>query len=79
MNPVHGTTRGVPDAVRPRRTTSHGCVGVLAVVLVASLAINVETTIVNAVLPTLNTDPTWLNLVHTVGADFAERSAEIVG
>ena len=54
-------------------------VGVLAVVLVASLAINVETTIVNAVLPTLNTDPTWLNLVHTVGADFAERSAEIVG
>jgi len=49
------------------------------VVLVASLAINVETTIVNAVLPTLNTDPTWLNLVHTVGADFAERSAEIVG
>lgn len=44
--PVTGGTHAAPRRIRP--------IAVLAVVLVAALAINVETTIVNVALPTLN-------------------------
>ena len=46
----------IPPAPARRATAGSGPILILAVVLVAALAINVETTIVNVALPTLNSE-----------------------